>query len=417
VSAAISLAGVGKAYRSYAHEYDRLLEVLTGRPRHRDFHALADVSLEIPHGQVLGVVGANGAGKSTLLKLIAGTAQPTAGEIRVNGRVAALLELGGGFHPEMTGRDNVFLSGAIMGLTREQIEALYPSIVEFAGIPDFMDQPVKTYSSGMFVRLAFSVATCVDPDILIIDEALSVGDGAFARKSFERIKAIRDQGKTILFCSHSMYQVEAICNRAIWIERGRVRMDGEPGTVTAAYNRSLDQSAPAPAASGAVSTETAPAPAAVTHPQGSARITRIEACAGGRCGRELEIESGKTDLSVTVAFASDPALPAPTVALAIRFPDFRIAASAGTHNDGIAIERTPDGRGEVTVEFPALPLLKGEYSLAVFLLCENGLHPYDRTADVAELRVRQQGLEQGVVSLPHRWAVNAPAAEPSVSEV
>jgi lipopolysaccharide transport system ATP-binding protein len=404
---AVSLQGVGKAYVQYAHHLDRLLEVLTGRPRHREFHALRDLSLDIAAGEVLGVVGRNGAGKSTLLKLVTGTATPSAGRVAVHGRVAALLELGGGFHPEMSGRDNVFLSGAVMGLSQPQIERLYPAIVEFAGIAGFMDQPVKTYSSGMFVRLAFAVATCVEPDILVIDEALSVGDGAFARKSFERIKAIRDRGRTILFCSHSMYQVEAICTRVIWLEQGRVRMDGPPAEVVSAYNAFLateeaerEMSAGAPAVAGA-----APAPVA---PRGSARLAAIAVAADGRSGKALELETGRSDLAVTVRFESDPALPCPSVALVFNGEDQRTVASAGTHNDGFILKRSPDGRGEVRAIFPAFPLLKGGYTLDVYLLCENAVHLYDHAIAAAELRVRQRGLEQGVVSLAHRWEGSRP---------
>ncbi|MBE9563283.1 MAG: ABC transporter ATP-binding protein, partial [Proteobacteria bacterium] len=173
----IELQNVGKIYTTYAHGIDRLIEIITHKPKHQSFTALKPMSLTISTGQVIGIIGDNGAGKSTLLKIISGTLQPNGDFYEIKGRVAALLELGSGFHPEMTGRENVYLNGAMMGLSPEEVENVYDDIVEFAGIEDFMEQPVKTYSSGMFMRLAFAVATCVDPDILIIDEALSVGDG------------------------------------------------------------------------------------------------------------------------------------------------------------------------------------------------------------------------------------------------
>ena len=179
---AVELQGVSKTYRVYKSGLHRLIEAATGRGSHTEFIALQPLNLSIDQGEVVGLVGMNGAGKSTLLKLLAGTLTPSQGRLQVQGRIAALLELGTGFHQEMTGRENVFLAGAVMGLSRERMEALYPQIVEFSGLQDFMAQPVKTYSSGMFVRLAFAVATSVDPDVLIVDEALSVGDGAFARK-------------------------------------------------------------------------------------------------------------------------------------------------------------------------------------------------------------------------------------------
>lgn len=395
---AIVLRQVGKHYVSYAHEFDRLWEVLTRQSRHRSFQALSDINLMVPHGQVLGIVGKNGAGKSTLLKLVAGTLLPSTGGVEVSGRVAALLELGSGFHPEMSGRENVYLTGAIMGLTQAEIDRLYPEIVAFAGIGEFMEQPVKTYSSGMFVRLAFAVATCVEPDILIIDEALSVGDGAFARKSFERIKAIRDHGKTILFCSHSLYQVEAICSRVLWIDQGRVRMDGEPAAVVTAYNNFLAVEAAAP-----VDAPTGIAVAIAPPVHGTARLTGVIASVDGKAGPALELETGHNDLQVSVRFDSDPSLPCPSVALAFQGDDQRIVTSAGTHNDGLTLARDAWGHGEVSVVFPKFSLLKGNYWLNVYLLGEDGVHLYDQAFAAVELRVSQRGLEQGLVSLPRRW--------------
>ena len=235
----IQLKNLTKIYKHYTHGVDRLLEILTRRSHHQSFVAIHSLNLTIPPGQVVGIIGNNGAGKSTLLKLIAGTLHPSEGICEVSGRVAALLELGSGFHPDMTGQENVYLSGTMMGLSLERIRAIYDDIVTFAGIQSFMDQPVKTYSSGMFMRLAFAVATCVEPDVLIVDEALSVGDGAFARKSFNRIMQFKQSGKTILFCSHALYQVEAICDRVIWLERGHLKLDGMPGEVVNAYKESI----------------------------------------------------------------------------------------------------------------------------------------------------------------------------------
>ncbi|MFZ4704170.1 MAG: ABC transporter ATP-binding protein, partial [Candidatus Methylumidiphilus sp.] len=210
---AIRAEGLSKCYTLYDHPADRLKQMLMRgrRQYYREFWALRETSFELAKGQVLGLVGRNGAGKSTLLQLVCGTLAPSGGSLDVRGRVSALLELGAGFNPEFTGRENVYVSAAILGLSKAEINLRYDEIVEFSGIAEFIDQPVKTYSSGMFMRLAFAVATSVDPDILIIDEALSVGDGEFARKSFDRIIAMKETGKTILFCSHSMYHIESIC--------------------------------------------------------------------------------------------------------------------------------------------------------------------------------------------------------------
>jgi lipopolysaccharide transport system ATP-binding protein len=204
---------------------------------YKEFHALRDVSFEVKRGEAVGIVGRNGAGKSTLLQLIAGTLQPTAGTIEVRGRVAALLELGAGFNPEFTGRENVFLSGAVLGLSRTEMEARFDSVASFADIGDFIDQPVKTYSSGMMMRLAFAVNTCVDPEILIVDEALSVGDAPFQAKCFRRLRQLIDKGVSLLFVSHDLGTVRSICSRALWLKEGRAELWGEAKEVARQYEK------------------------------------------------------------------------------------------------------------------------------------------------------------------------------------
>jgi lipopolysaccharide transport system ATP-binding protein len=392
--AVIKLQNVGKTYTHYAHGIDRLLEILTHRPRHQAFTALHPMNLEILKGQVVGIIGNNGAGKSTLLKIIAGTLQPDGGHFEVKGRIAALLELGGGFHPEMTGRENVYLNSTMMGLTSNEIDAKYDDIVAFAGIQDFMEQPVKTYSSGMFMRLAFAVATSVEPDILIIDEALSVGDGGFARKSFDRIMQFKQAQKTILFCSHSLYQVEAICDRVIWLDKGHVKLDGVPGAVVSAYNQFLAQ-----AQSEANQSELP----ANTVLDGSAHFTDISVSVDGITGPNLEALSLKSELCITIGFASDPKLPTPSIGLVIHSADGRMITSAGTKHDGLIIKRDAQGHAKVRVHFAQLALLKGEYWIAVYLACENAIHIYDSANLPTKINVHQQGLELGVVTLPRRW--------------
>ncbi len=390
----IKLDNVSKTYTYYAHGVDRLLEIITRRSRHHAFVALHPLNLTISQGQVVGIIGNNGAGKSTLLKLIAGTLRPDVGVATIHGRVAALLELGTGFHPEMSGRENVYLSGTMMGLSLGEIEALYPEIVAFADIGDFMEQPVKTYSSGMFMRLAFAVATCVEPDILIVDEALSVGDGAFARKSFNRFMQFKQSGKTILFCSHSMYQVEAICDRVLWLDKGQVQLDGIPSEVISAYNEfSLSQT------QAIISQQFSQLPVIA----GTAKIDTITVAVDGVPGKELDIISQISELLVTVSFRFDPQLPPPSVALVFFAADGRIISSTGSKQDGLTLTQHQPGQAKVRINFPQLALLKGEYWLDVYLLCENALHVYDHANTVASLKVRQKGLELGVVMLTHRW--------------
>ena len=429
-SAVISLEGVGKTYKRFAKPSDRFWQAVwpsafrsagqTAAAQANEFVALAPLNLQVQRGEALGLIGRNGAGKSTLLQMVCGTLNPSSGSVVVNGKIGALLELGAGFNPEFTGRENVFLAAAVMGFSGAETDALYESIVEFSGIREFIDQPVKTYSSGMYVRLAFSIATSANPDILVIDEALSVGDGAFAKKSFERIMQLKAQGTTVLFCSHSMYQVESFCDRALWLDHGQVQMQGPASKVVAAYADSLREesksSSSATLASvrasgslgGASNTldgidtsdvSTAASAAAL----GVARITNIEVSVDGQTGRELEAVSLQSDVSITVQFESDPALPCPTFATGFALPDGQIFTSAYTLFDGIAIERDAQGRGQATVVFEKLPLMKGRFSIGAYLFDERALHVYDVVLQAATVVVTQAGVHQGFVQLPHRW--------------
>ena len=237
----IRVTGLSKAYKQYPNRWSRLAEWLIpfSPIRHHQHWVLQDVEFEIAPGEAVGIVGANGAGKSTLLKMITGTTQPTTGKIELQGRVAALLELGMGFHPDFTGRQNAIMAGQLLGMQLEEIEALMPEIEHFAEIGDAIDHPVRTYSSGMQMRLAFSVATARRPDILIVDEALSVGDAYFQHKSFDRIRQFRAQGTTILLVSHDKGVIQSICDRAILLSDGHIAMQGAPDAVMDYYNALL----------------------------------------------------------------------------------------------------------------------------------------------------------------------------------
>ncbi|HOA93803.1 MAG TPA: ABC transporter ATP-binding protein, partial [Quisquiliibacterium sp.] len=235
----IDVRHVSKHYPIYARPADRLLQMFArGRRRYyREFRALDDVSFAVERGQTLGVIGRNGAGKSTLLQIVCGTLAPTSGTVQVNGRIAALLELGTGFNPEFSGRDNLAINAAILGLSPAQIAERTDDILAFADIGEFIDQPVKTYSSGMYVRLAFSVAIHVSPDILIVDEALAVGDAFFQTKCMQRMKRMLDDGVTMLFISHDIAAVKALCRQVLWLERGTVRAHGPTTEVAALYTQ------------------------------------------------------------------------------------------------------------------------------------------------------------------------------------
>jgi ABC-type polysaccharide/polyol phosphate transport system ATPase subunit len=238
---AIVLERVGVRYRAPDERIQSLKEYtirwLQGKIKHRDFWALQDINLNIPRGEALGLIGHNGAGKSTLSKLVARVLKPNTGRIVVRGQVAPLLEFGAGFHPELTGRENVFLNGALLGFTRREMENKFDRIVDFAELWDFIDAPMRTYSSGMWARLGFAVATDVKPDILIIDEVLSVGDESFQRKSAARMQEFRNQGATILFVSHNMPTIEEMCHQVAWLDHGRLMEIGEPKKVIQAYRQ------------------------------------------------------------------------------------------------------------------------------------------------------------------------------------
>jgi lipopolysaccharide transport system ATP-binding protein len=428
----ISLEGVGKTYKRFAKPSDRFWQAVwpsafrsasqTADSAANEFVALAPLNLQVRRGEALGLVGRNGAGKSTLLQMVCGTLNPSSGSVVVNGKIGALLELGAGFNPEFTGRENVYLAAAVMGLSGAETDALYESIVEFSGIREFIDQPVKTYSSGMYVRLAFSIATSANPDILVIDEALSVGDGAFAKKSFERIMQLKEQGTTVLFCSHSMYQVESFCDRAVWLDHGRVQMEGPAAKVVAAYADSLrEESSASSSSSNSSKTLVSPSTSSVAAASlvdagsgepseagnlpltGVARITQIEVMVDGQTGRELEAISLQSDVSITVKFESDPTQPCPTFATGFALPDGQIFTSAYTLFDSIAIERDAQGRGQATVVFHKLPLMKGRFTVGAYLFDERAMHVYDVVLQAATVNVVQSGVHQGFVQLPHTW--------------
>lgn len=420
---AIQAMGLSKCYQLYNHPRDRLKQFLWRGRRtfFRELWALRNIDLTVTHGEVVGVVGQNGSGKSTLLQLICGTLTPTSGSLSVNGRIAALLELGAGFNPEFTGRENIYMSAAILGLSSAEIEDRLEQIIEFSGIRDFIDQPVKTYSSGMFVRLAFSVSINVDPEILVIDEALSVGDGAFSRKSFDRIMQLRDAGKTILFCSHSMFQVEALCSRVIWLDHGKMIADGDAAKVVADYQIFLDKSALArngettsPASTASSTLQTPQAAESSPFAAGHAHLENVSILIDGEDCKDhkaIAAISGQSSLSVRITFASDPTLPCPNAAVTIHSMDARTITSAATWEDQITPQRQPDGSGSISLTFDQLPLLKGEYLVSAHLLCERGIHVYESAIGIATLAVQQKGRLQGYFAMPHRWQCNSNHAQ------
>jgi lipopolysaccharide transport system ATP-binding protein len=391
---AIDIKNISKSYKIFKKPVDRLLQMLPwnkNKNLSEEFWAVSNINMKIYKGEVVGLIGKNGAGKSTLLQLVCNTLEPTEGEIKVLGKIAALLELGSGFNPEFSGRDNVYMAAAIAGLSKEETDEKYDDIVKFSEIGEFINSPVKTYSSGMMVRLAFSVATSVEPDILIIDEALSVGDGAFSRKSFDRIMQLKERGCTILFCSHALYQVEVLCKKVMWIDKGEIKAFGEPSGVVNMYQKYLDN------LDG--NTEISNLKAVTSN---HARIKNITVSSDDGQEGDLKLESETSTLSVDVSFVSDIDLPTPSVAIVITDDVGKNITSCSTFYDGIKLELDANGEGNINLTFTKIGLNRGRYYLHVLLMCENAIHIYE-SIQCASLNVTQKGSEVGIVALPREW--------------
>ena len=358
----IRVRNLGKAYKRYRSKYGRLLEWLRLGVHHDLRWVLRDVSFDVEAGEAVGIVGVNGAGKSTLLKIIAGVVKPTTGSVEVGGRVSALLELGTGFHPDFTGRQNVYMSGQLKGLTKKELDAKIKEIEDFAEIGDYFDQPLRTYSNGMQVRLAFSLATCVRPDILIVDEILSVGDAYFQHKSFNRIRAFRDEGTTLLFVSHSPAAVKTLCDRALLLDAGVLVKDDSPDATLDYYNAVIVKQQE-DLKIRQIESETG---RKITRSgSGKAEIISVELLNGGKPVRA--IRSGEP---VTVRVGAKINAPIDELTVGILFRD-RLGNDVfgtNTFHHGCSLSCPPVGQ-ECWVDFqiPSLFLGTGSYSLTVAL--------------------------------------------------
>jgi lipopolysaccharide transport system ATP-binding protein len=386
-----------KQYDIYPRPADRLLEMITRRARHTVFPALQDVTFEVDKGEAIGIVGQNGAGKSTLLKLLCGVTRPTSGKIESFGTIASILELGTGFHPEFSGRDNASLNAAILGLSPAEVKRKLPSILEFSELGTFLDRPVKTYSSGMYMRLAFSVAVNVDPDILVIDEALAVGDGHFQKKCVDRIREFQAQGRTIVFCSHALYHVTAICRRTLWLDHGSVMRYGPTLDVVSDYESFLlqrDRALP----STEVESER-------ERPFSPVRFRDIVVCDRSGSPRDL-FERGE-DIQFRARVHSDnPSQPIHVILGVHRSADDLQCFAVGTHADGI---EPLCGRNEYefSVDLKHVPLNRGEYSIIAFVGDENAITVFDRRDVRPAFSITADRYEIGLISLDHRWSMES----------
>jgi len=395
----VRLTAVTKDYPKVSTGGDRLrtlASLLFRRHEVPHFRALDHIDLEVRRGESLGIIGENGAGKSTLLKIIAGVVRPSAGGIAVNARVGALLELGSGFHPEYTGRENIHLSSALMGLSRAEVREKLDSIVEFADIGPHIDEPIKHYSSGMVVRLGFAVATAMRPEILITDEVLAVGDESFQKKCIAWMERYLAEGGTLLLCSHSMYHVQTLCPRAVWIHHGRVRQAGASFEVTQDYLAYHEEK-------NAQETAAAPATAAGPYP----RILRAAIHDDGGAARD-SFRQGEALVLEGEAYSPDDVAPV------ILFGIVRIDGTSiyGSHSNetGYRPPRLEPHRFGFRVCFDSLALLPGKYKLRLHTLDPQGLRLFD-TVEM-QFAVRGETRDYGVVALQHRWGgEQAPARE------
>lgn len=390
---AISANEVWKYFRLYREKNQYLkTALLRGRRASFDeFWALSGVSLEIAHGETLGIIGSNGSGKSTFLKCLAGILNPDKGSIRINGRVAALLELGAGFHPDLTGRENVFLNGAILGMSRHEIETKFDEIVAFSGIERFIDVPVKNYSSGMVVRLGFSIAINVDPEILLIDEVLAVGDASFQQLCYQRIEDFRRQGRTIVFVSHGLSQVVQLCSRAAWIDSGKLRELGPAYDVVSTYSAMSHESSLPSSESG--------------ERWGTGEVTIDSVSMSGPDGTGPEaIETG-LPLSICVDYEVHQPVPELVMGLRITTTQGINVFGTNTKRSEVSIP-TQVGRHQAVITIDSLPLLDGNYSLTLAVSDHTEINEYDHWENRTSFSVRQRIIQdEGIMTMGCRWII------------
>jgi lipopolysaccharide transport system ATP-binding protein len=432
---AIEVVHASKVYRRFSHkrQFATLKSALLRGSLIRDlkpdetFTAVNDVSFTVPAGRTLGVIGRNGSGKSTMLKLVAGITKPTSGSVTVNGRISALIELGAGFHPEISGRENVFINGIMLGLSKREVAKRFDEIVEFAELKDFIDAPVKTYSSGMYMRLGFAVAIHVDPDVLLVDEVLAVGDEGFTHKCLDKFAEFKRRGKTILLVTHALSMVERFCDDALWLDRGEKKGIGDPKRMVDAYVTAVEISeeqhlaagdAKAQESSAVVSPDEAASAVLPDHPiESAAAPSNMFLAAEGRWGsREVEI----TDVALSSpdserghVFQSGHPL---DVRIRMRAPvpieDFVVGVGlfnaegvccygTNTHLENYTSQRH-QGDAEVTFRIESLDLIEGTYKVDVAVHKLDG-YPYDYHRLLYTFRVKSRTKDVGIYRPPHQW--------------
>jgi lipopolysaccharide transport system ATP-binding protein len=386
--------------RSFQEVFIRLMR--RGRESPRDFWALRDLSFVVNSGDCFGIIGPNGGGKSTLLKLITGILEPTSGDVVTHGRIASLLELGAGFHPDLTGRENIFLNGSVFGLSRRQMQERVGKIIDFAELGDFIDVPIRHYSSGMYVRLGFAVAIHTDPNLLLVDEVLAVGDAAFQHKCLESIGRFRAEGGTLLFVSHDLGTIQSLCNQAIWLDGGHVRAAGQPTDVAMAYlnevaHREEDKATAARLPS-----------LATGHRWGTGRvqISSVELCDGIGVPRHIFVTGGT--LEVRMHYRVQGRVDDPIFGLAIHHQNGTHVCGPNTDFGELQIPFV-EGEGQIVYHVPALPLLEGAYELSVAAVDRTGSVMYDYHDRAYPFRVAIGATREryGLITLDGEWRYKA----------
>lgn len=394
---AIDALGIRKVYKIYRSPWDRLKELVSRRPSHTEFVALDNIDFSVLRGETFGIIGENGAGKSTLLKIMAKTLKQSSGNLIINGRSAALLELGAGFNPEFTGEENIYLNAYLMGLSKADIEDNKAGIIDFSELGDFIKRPVKTYSSGMHVRLAFSIATSVNPDILIIDEALSVGDEYFQKKCIDRMINFKKSGKTIIFCSHSMYHIQELCEKTMWLHKGQIKNIGDTGKIILDYQNyergksSLLKEEPVAMVEGQTAGAGKP-------------IRIIDAKVLDKDG--VESEQLRTFEPVTLSFRVSCTVEEAKVHIgfAIFRNDQEMIFGVMSNLDNLAPTRIRDGQ-EFQIKIKSLPLLPGLFYFVLFVADEFALHSYD-ILKTREVQISHGRKEFGTTYVEHEWIIS-----------
>lgn len=406
---AIAIEGLCKQYQRYnAHRPRKLKDLFThgfrGLKPMESFWALDNINLTIERGKMVGIIGANGSGKSTLLRLISGIGRPNTGQITTQGQIRALLDLGTNFQPDLTGRENAFLTGVVAGLTRQEVSRRFDDIVSFAELEDFIDSPLRTYSTGMQMRMAFSIAIHTDPDILLIDEVLAVGDLAFQQKCVERIYQFKDQGCTIILVSHETASIEQFCDEAIWLDKGRVAAQGNPQEVLSLYRFAMlpEKQLHPPGSHPVKKTSTGTELVMNKNRFGTLEMEIVDVCLFDVMGNPLTELIGGYPVTVEIRYQAPKPIRTPIFSITICREDGLICYDINTQSVGLTTS-TAHGTGKIQLQLERLDLNNGLYYVDVGVYEKNWAHTYDYHWHAYPLQMRSSAVETGVLYIPHRW--------------